>query len=125
MGGILPWLLLAGGFALYKMASQSSTAGSSTTASNGTSVTLPGLTIPSGYVLSSDNATALRGIISGSGTGLSGDAMYVIEQEVGALGTLPAATRLTIAQRVLDDLASQMAYGGAGRTVSDAIVSLG
>jgi len=105
MGGILPWLI-GGAVALYLYNKNKSSAdGSTVTASNGTSVTLPGLTVPpSLQPLTSDDVTIARSIIDGSwAAGSRGERLDSIP------GYETAAPRLKVLQDLLDE------WGSVGR----------
>jgi len=100
MGGILPWLI-GGAVALYYFhsKSQSDAAGTTTTASNGTSVTLPGLTIaPSIQPLTSDDVAVARSVLDGS--------FVVSGRRIDSYTEgNTAAKRLVALQQVLDEWA--------------------
>ena len=100
MGGILPWLI-GGAVALYfyKKSQSDSATGTSTTASNGTSVTLPGLTIaPSIQPLTSDDVAVARSVLDGS--------FVVSGRRIDSYTEgNTAAKRLVALQQVLDEWA--------------------
>ncbi len=103
------------GFLAYKAATSTAPARTSTG-------TPAGLVVPPGVTLSSADVASLRGILDGTGSGLSTDALRVAV--AAGLHTWTAAERLTVANRTLADIAAQMAYGPQ-QSVNQTIVSLG
>ena len=120
MGGILPWLI-GGGVLLYlynKNKSTSTDTSSTTTASNGTAVTLPGITIPPSLLpLTSDDVTVARQILDGSF--ISGGQRVDTYPEGDT-----AAKRLAILQGLFNDWSQS---GGRTSSVPDlrTVLSLG